>query len=239
MQHMDKRLTNTLQPGKVDIEFLRISNRRLRLMRSGNRGGATKVILIILGVLVFCVALAVIFVAMNWKTWAASAANAATENMVKESGLPDDQKNEILAEIRDLGDNFKSGKITTQQMAQMAKEITDGPLIPLAGVQLARHKYIEPSAMTPAEKDASILAVQRFARGVYEKKIPRNELDDVIAPISEPGPGGRRRLKDTATSTEISQFVANAKARADAAMVPNEHFDLNIADELKKAIHGS
>jgi hypothetical protein len=35
---------------------------------------------------------------------------------------------------------------------------------------------------------------------------------------------------------EIDQFLANAKARADAANVPNEAFDLNIADELRKAI---
>jgi hypothetical protein len=37
---------------------------------------------------------------------------------------------------------------------------------------------------------------------------------------------------------EIDEFVANAKARADAAMIPNEPYDLNIAEELKKAIHG-
>jgi hypothetical protein len=208
-------------------------------MRNGNRGGALKVVLIILGVIVFCVALGAVFVAMNWKTWAVTAANAATEQMVKESGLPDDQKDAILAEVRQLGDDFKSGKVTTQQMAEMAKEISEGPLIPLAGVQLARHKYIEPSAMTSAEKNASILAVQRFARGVYEKKIQRSELDEVIAPISEPGPGKRKRLKDNATSAEVTQFVANAKAKADAANIPNEPFDLNIADELKKTVHGS
>jgi hypothetical protein len=35
---------------------------------------------------------------------------------------------------------------------------------------------------------------------------------------------------------EIDQLVANAKARADAAEIPNEPFDLNIAEELRKAI---
>jgi len=208
-------------------------------MRGGNRGGALQVILIILGVIVLCVALGAVYVAMNWKTWTANAANVATEQMVKESGLPEDQRNAIMAEIRQLGDDFKSGRVSTQQMGELVKTITQGPLIPLAGVQLARHKYIEPSTMTPAEKESSILAVQRFARGVYEKKIPKEELDEVIGPISEPGPGSRRKLKDNPSNEEVTQFVANAKAKADAAKIPNEPFDLNIADELKKAIHGS
>jgi hypothetical protein len=35
---------------------------------------------------------------------------------------------------------------------------------------------------------------------------------------------------------ELEQFLANAKAKADAANIPNEPFDLNIAEELRKAI---
>jgi len=208
-------------------------------MRSGNRGGVAKIILIVLGVILLCVALGAIYVAMNWKSWTVNIANIATENIVKESGLPDDQKVEILSEIKQLGFDFKSGKISTQQMAEVVKSISEGPLIPLAGVQMARHKYIEPSSMATTEKEAAILTVQRFARGIYEKKIPKQELDEVVKPISEPSPNGRWRLKDNPTELEISQFVANAKVRADAAMIPDEPFDLNIADELKKAIRGN
>jgi len=208
-------------------------------MKGGNRGGALKVVLIVLGVVVLCVALGGIYVAMNWKTITANMANVAAEQIVKESGLPDDQKDEILTEIRQLSDDFKSGRISMQQLAEVGRTISDGPLIPLAGVQFARHKYIEPSAMTPAEKASSILTVQRLARGVYEKRIPRSELDEVIKPIAEVKRRGQWKLKEKPTDQEVSQFVANAKARADAAMIPNEPFDLNIADELKKEIHGS
>jgi hypothetical protein len=35
---------------------------------------------------------------------------------------------------------------------------------------------------------------------------------------------------------EIDQFVANAKAKADAVEIPHEPFDLNIVDEVRKAI---
>jgi hypothetical protein len=43
-------------------------------------------------------------------------------------------------------------------------------------------------------------------------------------------------LKEHPTPVEIDQFIANAKARADSVNMPNEPFDLNIAEELRKAI---
>ena len=204
----------------------------------GNRGGALKVILIILGVIFVCLVIAGIYVGTHWKGWVANAANAATQQIVNDSGLPQDQRNAIVAEIKQLGDDFQSGRITTEELARITRAVAEGPLLPLAGVQAARQKYVEPSDMTPKEKDAAILTLQRFARGVHEKKIPKEAIDDVVKPVAELMPNGRWKLKEMPTRMELDQFLENAKARADDAMIPNEPFDLNIADELKKAIHG-
>ena len=204
---------------------------------SGNRGGVLKVLLIIFGLIFLCVVVTGIYAAMKWKSWAADFANIAAQEVVKDSGLPDGQKSEILAEIKQLGEDFKSGKISTEELAHVAQAINESPLIPLAGVQVARQKYIEPSTMSEREKADAILAVQRFARGVHEKKISKDTLNDVMKPVAELRPNGQWRPKDNPTRMEIDQFVANAKARADEAMIPNEPFDLNIAEELRKAIH--
>ena len=204
---------------------------------SGSRGGILKVLLIIFGVIFLCIAVIAAYAALHWKQWAADIANVATREVVKESGLPDDQKQVILSEIEQLGNDFKAGKISTEELARMAKAIGESPLIPLAGVQVARQKYIEPSDMSEKEKAAAILAVQRFARGVHEKKISRDTLNDVMKPVADLRPNGQWRPKENPTRMEIDQFIANAKARADEAMIPNEPFDLNIAEELRKAIH--
>ena len=205
----------------------------------GNRGGVLKVVLIILGAIFLCMVIAGIYVGTHWKGWVASAANTATLQIVNDSGLPQDQRDAIIAEIRQLGDDFTSGKISTEELARITKSIGEGPLLPLAGVQAARQKYVEPSDMTPQEKDAAILTLQRFARGVHEKKIPKETIDDVVKPVADLMPNGRWKLKDMPTRMELDQFLDNAKARADDVMIPNEPFDLNIADELKKAIHGA
>lgn len=205
----------------------------------GNRGGVLKVLLIILGVIVLCMVIAGIYVGTHWKGWVADVANTATQQLVKDSGLPQDQRDSIIADIKQLGDDFKSGKVTTEELGRITKAVADGPLLPLAGVQAARQKYIEPSDMAPEKKAASILTLQRFARGVHEKKISKEVIDDVVKPVAELMPNGRWRLKDMPTPMEVDQFLDNAKAKADEAMIPEEPFDLNIADELKKAIQAA
>ena len=205
----------------------------------GNQGGVLKVLLIILGLIVVIVVGAGIYVATHWKGWAADAANRVAAQIVADSGLPQAQRDSITAEIKQLGEDFKTGKITTQQLAEIAKTIGEGPLLPIAAVQAARQKYIEPSDLKAEEKASAILSLQRLARGVTEKKISTSEIDDIVKPVSEIMPNGRWKLKDHPTRMEIDQFIANAKARADGAKIPEEPFDLNIAEELKKAIHGA
>src|SRR5678816_1454441 len=114
---------------------------------SGNRGGILKVLLIIFGVLFLCVVLGAVYVAMHWKQWTADFANVAAQELIRDSGLPDDQREKILADIRQLGDDFKTGKISTEELSRVVKTVSESPLVPLAGVQVARHQYIEPSDM--------------------------------------------------------------------------------------------
>jgi len=185
-----------------------------------------------------CVVLGGIYIAIHMKEWAADYAKLAAQEVIKDSGLPDDQRKAILAEIQQLADDYKTGKISTQELSRVAKTIGQSPLIPLAGVQVARHKYIEPSDMTEKEKADAILALQRVARGVYEKKISKDEVDEITKPIADLRRDGHWTLKENPSRMELDQFIANAKAHADAAMIPNEPFDLDIAEELKKAIHG-
>ncbi len=208
------------------------------LRNRGNRGGILKVVLIILSVVFLCLVIGGIYVGTHWKGWAANAANIAAQQIVNESGLPQEQRDSIIADIRQLGDDFVSGAITTAELGRITKTLADSPLLPLAGVQAARQKYIEPSDMTAQEKDAAVLTLQRFARGIHENKIQKEVIDDVVKPVTEIMPNGRWRLKEKPTRMELDQFLENAKAKADEAKIPEEPFDLNIADELKKAIHG-
>jgi hypothetical protein len=93
--------------------------------------------------------------------------------------------------------------------------------------------------MTQEEKTDAILTLQRFARGVVEKKISKSEVEDVVKPVTKLKGNGRWELKENPTRMELDQFIANAKAKADGVMIPEEPYELDIADELHKAIKGT
>jgi hypothetical protein len=204
--------------------------------RPSPRGGVLAGCLIVLAIVVAIVAGIGIYVGLHWKGWTADIMQQAATAIVNESDLPQDQKTQIIAEVQKLGTDFKDGKVSLDQMQKVGMEIAESPLIHLAGVQAARQKYIEPSDMTVDEKAAANRSLQRFARGVFENKIPKEAIDDVVKPITTLKPDGKWEFKEKPTRLELDQFVANAKSKADEAKIPDESFDLNIAAELKKAI---
>lgn len=199
-------------------------------------GGALVGCLVALAILLIIIVIGAVYVGLHWKGWTAAAMQQVSTKLVQDSGLPQDQRDQIIAEVQKLTDGFQAGTVSLQQMKNVGDEIAQSPLLHLGALQLAKQKYIEPSTMTPDEKAAATRSLQRFARGVYERKIPKEAIDDVIKPVTTLKPDGRWELNAKPTRTELDQFVSNAKQRADDAKIPDEPFDLNIADELKKAI---
>ena len=78
--------------------------------------------------------------------------------------------------------------------------------------------------------------MQRFARGAFEEKISKHELKELMKLISTTSADGQQQIKQQLTDAELNAFLEKAKGTADAAEVPDEPFEVNIADELEKAI---
>jgi hypothetical protein len=177
-----------------------------------------------------------IWVAVSWKGWAAAATKAIATQAINDSQLPQEQKVRLIGRIDSLATDFESGKVSLEQVGKIFEEIAEGPLLPLGIVYAAEEKYIKPAAIPQEEKDAGVRTLQRLARGVFEKKIPKEKIEDVIVPISMPDADGDRQLKDSVTPEELRNFLARAKAEADAAAIPDEPFTVDVAAEVEKAI---
>lgn len=211
------------------------------------RGSFKTGCLIAVGVVLVLLVGGGIFVATQWKNWAAMGIKAGVEVTVNESDLPAEQKQRIIASINRVADDFKSGAITTDQMAKIMEEVTKSPLLPVGIVAAAEEKYLKPSGLSQEEKDAGKRTMQRFSRGLFEKKIPEADAQKVLEPISQGqltfstsgqprDPAQNFRLKDKVNDAEMRDFLARAKAKADEKQVPDEDYQINVAEELDKAI---
>ncbi|TXT36919.1 MAG: hypothetical protein FD138_840, partial [Planctomycetota bacterium] len=178
-----------------------------------------------------------VWIFLNWKPLAADFTKQVAADAVARSSLPADDKARVLKRINQLADDFKTEKVSFEQLKQVIKKIAESPLLPLGMVMAADEKYLKPSGLSNDEKDEGRRTLQRLARGAFEKSIPQNDTQQVMKLVMEPQPGGgNERLKERLTDDELKAFLAKAKEKADAASVPDEAFEVNIADELEKAI---
>jgi len=177
-----------------------------------------------------------IWIALSWKDLAANASKAVTAQVVAQSSLKPEEKARIIKRIDQLADDFKSGKLSPEQAGKVLEQIAQSPLFPIALVMAADDKYVKPSGLSEDDKSAAKITLQRLARGAFEKKIAEADLNEVMQLLMQKQPDGRDQLKQFLTDAELTAFLEKAKQKADAAEVPNEPFDVNIADELENVI---
>ena len=180
-----------------------------------------------------------IFVALNWKGWVAAGVKTTTNQVVSDSSLSQPDKDKIIAKVDSVMTDFENGKISMEQMGKLAENVAESPLIPLSMVMAIEAQYKTVAGLTDEERAAGKIAMERCARGIFEKKIAQTKIDDVLAPVNVPAtPGSQVKLKPVGdvTADDLRKLYANAKAEADAAQIPDEPFTVDIAGELVKAI---
>lgn len=211
------------------------SNKAGQLQREGN---ILVGCLVVLGVVLLAAVIGGVWVYNNWRTFAADAGSEAIVAVIEDSQLAQDQKDAIIARVDTLAEDFKTGLIDFEDLANVAVELAESPLLPLGAVTLAQHKYVQPSNLTDEEKAAAELALGRYARGIFEETIDMDDINKVLAPISDQDFEGNLELKkpENVTEDELREFIALAKASADEAQIPEEAFELDIAAEVNKAI---
>ena len=142
----------------------------------------------------------------------------------------------MLDRLNQLADDFKTGKISPEQMGRVFEEVAKSPLFPIAMVTVAEKQYVGPSGLTAEEKSAASRTLQRLARGSFEKTISSEKLEEVMSLIQIDQGNGQKKMKEKLTDDELKDFLAKAQQVADEAAVPDEAFEVNIPDELDKAI---
>lgn len=212
---------------------------RIRTLdRNTRNGSAAKGCLIALAVLVVIVVGTGIFVALNWKNWMADGISAVSRSMVDSSSLVQADKDKITQKIDTVMKDFKDGKVTMAQLGKLSEDMVSGPLIPLGMVSMAEKEYFPVAAFTPEEAAEAKRALERCARGVAEKKIANTKINDILAPIATTQSNGQFQLKpkEQVKKEDVVKLVQNAKTEADAAGIPDEAFDVDIAKEVCDSI---
>lgn len=226
--------------------------RRVRVGGGGldRRGGVLAGCLIALGIVLLIVIGLGIYAAMNWKTWAASAARAMVDTVMVELNLSAEQQAQVRAEVDLLATDFENGNLSLQEFGKVMEEIAESPLIPAAVVLGANAAYITPSTLSEDEKVDARRQIDRLARGIVDEELSADQINTALAAISKQQGssssgsveyrGGTVNVElqepRNVTPAELRQFIEDARSVADEAGIPDEAFEVDFAVELRRAV---
>ena len=213
-------------------------------LRSGNRASARRGsfltgCLIALAVVVILVVAGGLFVMSQWRGWAASAATAGMTLAVEQLELSDEDKQLILARVDELAEDFKAKNVTLAQLKDVGVKLFESPLVQAVAVIAIEKNYFNDSGLSAEERADASLQLDRLARGVYEKKITHEEMQDALDEIVVQTAGSNTidfRDPDTVDDDDLRQLITEVRAAADKADIPNEPFEIDIAAQFIKAI---
>ncbi|MAE66468.1 MAG: hypothetical protein CMJ18_19540 [Phycisphaeraceae bacterium] len=192
--------------------------------------------LVAVGIVVILMIVAGVWLYFNFRTLAAEIGRTTMTEFVKTLELPSDQKQGVIDQVDRLTEMIKNKEVNVEEIGRIVQTITEGPVVAVGMMLLAEEQVIDPSSLTDEQKQQGRLDLQRLARGIVEGAIPPGVIEDVAQPIATTGPDGKQTLKEQPTDEEVREFLAAARAEADAAEIPNEPFTVDLAEEVRRAI---
>ncbi len=196
-----------------------------------------------------------VFVANNWKTWAADTTTTIAAEVIKDSQLSGEDKRALIGRVEMIGEEFKNETISWEEMQTVFEALVESPILTVAVVNELHSDYFEISELSDEEKARAERINDRLTRGLYEERIQLNELQPVLAPISKEGSGNievttsedgtttglNLNLKppNEVTADELRAFMTNAESLLEQKAIPDEPFDIDIIEEFDKAIEAA
>lgn len=192
--------------------------------------GVAAVLMAIVGIVI------TVIIVLNWRTFVSNFTVDLAMQVVDQSEIPQDGKERIRKRLTALAEDFQAGRLSKEQIGAIIEKVVESPLIVIALVKSAETQYVKPSGLDADEKAAAHRTLERFGRGLFEQKIAPQQQDEVMQHVMRDEGEDRKKIKQKMTDDEVRAFLAKAKEAADDAQVPDEPFDIDIADEFEKAI---
>jgi len=180
------------------------------------------------------------------------------------SHFTEEDKDEMIAQIDRVTDEFKAGRLDMGEAGELMMELADSPIFAVSTLRWVEVKHLPRSGLPTEEQQQAVLTLQRTARGVIEEKIEqsalarldRQYLKELVDPATrakrtDTGDGDKARtgsspaagesgsvevFKETLTDDQLRGYLAALKKLADVAGIPEEPYQPDVGAEFKKIV---
>ncbi len=155
---------------------------------------------------------------------------------IEDSDLSDEEKTEVIEQVNRVNSAFKAGDLSFEDVERVGNELEDSPLVAYFAMRTVEAAYLENSGLSDEEKVDGRRTIQRLARGVVEKTISQSDLEEISDGVTEMGPNGEQKMKESISDEELRTLLADAKQLADEREIPDEEFVVDLAGEVRKMV---
>jgi hypothetical protein len=200
-------------------------------------GMATALLVTIISTFVVLVA-AGVYAVKNRQIWIAHGITAAMNAVINKSGIPVEEKSQVIEIIYQINQDFQAGQITTAELGLIFGSMAKCPALIIGLVAQFEHSYVAPSGLSSAEKFAAHTELNRLARGLSSATIGWDHVETIIARISEQGEDGTYHLKapQEVSDEQIREVLQAVKLAADKAGISQTKVEVDISDEFRKSV---
>ena len=223
--------------------------------RSSGMSWLFSLVLILFGFLtlggVVCVA-GVWYVASNVDKWLVTLGREAIVAGINESDLPQAEKDEVIAQVDRVAAAYKEKKINQQDLERFMTDLQEAPAMQALALYGIDEAYLGESNLPEAELAAARRTFQRAIRGVLEGKISQDMLfaafpqEEQRMHIEEDNGNGKLKQEDIrlvgnvpgdeVSADDLREMIARLKVAVDNAQIPDEDYQPDIGDEVKKLV---
>jgi len=223
--------------------------------RSSGMSWLFSLVLILFGFLtlggVVCVA-GVWYVASNVEGWLVSLGREAIVAVVNDSDLPQAEKDEVIVQVDRVATAYKEKKINQQDLEKFMTELQEAPAMQALALYGIDEVYLSEAQLPPAELATARRTFQRAMRGVLEGKISHETLfaafpqEEQMMRIAEDNGNGKLKQEDIrlvgnvpgdeVSTDDLREMIAKLKVTVDNAQIPDEDYQPDIGDEVKKLV---
>jgi hypothetical protein len=156
--------------------------------------------------------------------------------MIDDSALPAQEKVEINEQVDRLATAFRENRISMEQWGEFMNNMAQSPLMTSLVASAVEQMYFAKSGLSAEEKEAGNITLQRFLRGIVDKKIDQRGIDAAMAHVATRRSNGGWEIRQNVSDPELRAFLDTAKSEADKAGIEATPPDFDPSEEFKRIV---
>ncbi len=191
-----------------------------------------------------------VYVWQNWRGLTAEKVAEVTDNRLRAIHLPDQEREEIMERVEYLATEFREERIEVEQFKALGQALAKSEFLPMLVAKAAYGGYIVPSDLSDTDKARAQHAFGRVAAGYVVGEVTKDELKELLRPLSEDGTLNFKFTEKTLTTNqnmnlkppgdvteeELLELIESAETLAIEKDLSPDPLEVDLAQELDRAI---